>query len=858
MSLLLALALQDLVVIRAGKVYTGTGAPVEKAWIVIRAGKIAEIRAGGDAPPGAKILDASSKVVIPGLVDAHTALADGGRDGDESVALDVRAIDGFDFFDGLRAHLSGGVTTAYVSPGGKRLVSGQGAVVKTAGRSPKERTLAASWGLHVTLGESSKNPPEIFKPPVPPTAENPIRPARRQYPASRMGQFAVLREAAAKDAKRPLVVEAAEADDLVKAALLAEELGRRVIFVDAEGAPAVADFLASRKIPVVYNPSYAPGRRGPADELTAGRLEGAAALVKAGVTTALQAPEDGDLKELLFIAAAAVRGGLTPEQALAAVTRVPAEILGVAERVGTLAPGKDADLVILSGEPFGGATAVERVLIDGEVVFEKKEGDVQTYRALRDLGKAGETLAIRAGRILTGGPGVVTDGLVLIEGGKISFVGRGRPLPPGAKLLEAPGGTVAPGFIDFGGWIGLDGEKTERGARGEGRPAGGGPLTASPSMLARLTAPEFSAAAAAGVTTVLLAPEGAGPCGLVRLTAGKATVLREVAALKVPAQGGTAGLAALRETALRARKYHEEWEAYERAKKEREAKAPDPITGKWTGALDGKTEFTLELKLEGTKATGTFQSAVTAGVAEPLDGTFEKDELKLSRKREGFEAELALKPAGPNVLKGSWRTVASGKESKGALEAKRAVEEAKAPKREEPLDPWRRVFRREIPLIAVARDLPAIENAVKVLRGENELDLVLAGCEEAAWAGDAVAGRGAGVVLAPELILRDRRGGDLNAAEALAAQGVPVAFASGGASRDLPLGAAWAVRHGLDPADALRAMTATPARLLRMETKIGAIERGRDADLVVFDGDPFAPSSRVKWVLVEGKIVVER
>jgi imidazolonepropionase-like amidohydrolase len=849
----------DVTAIRAGKVYTGTGAPIERAWIVIKAGKVVEVRAGGDAPAGAKVVDASSKVVIPGLVAAHTSLADGGRDGDESVAPDVRALDGFDFFDGLRAHLSGGVTTAYVSPGSKRLVSGQGAVVKTAGKGPKERTLAAAWGLHVTLGEPSKNPPEIFKPPVPPTAENPILPARRQYPASRMGQFAALREAALKpgpfaDKTRPLVFDARESDDLLKAVLLAEELGRKAILVDAEGAPEIADVLAAKKIPVIYNPSYAPGRRGVLSEPAAGRvegLEGMATLMKAGVKAALHAPEDGDLRELLFIAAAAVRGGLTAEEALAAVTRVPAEILGVGDRVGTLAPGRDADLVILSGDPFGGAAAVERVLIEGEVVFERKEGDVQTYRALRDTGKPGETIVIRAARILTGGPGVVSEGLVIVEGGKIAFVGRGRPVPAGARLLDAPGGTVAPGFIDFGGWIGLEGDKTERGTKGEGRAPAGAALTTSPSLIARLSAPAFAAASASGVTTVLLAPEGTGPCGLLRLSAGKATVLRETAALKVSAQGGTAGLAALRESVTRARKYHEEWEAFERAKKER----GDAITGKWTGTLDGKTDFTLNLKLDGTKAAGTFQSAVTAGVAEPVEGTFEKDELKLSRKREGFEVELAAKPAGPHLLKGTWRTVASGKESKGSLEARRAVEEAKAPKKDEPLEPWRRVFRREIPVIAVARDVPAIENAVKVFRADQELDLVLAGSEEAAWAGDALAGRGAGVVLSPELILRDRRGGDINAAEALAAQGVPVAFASGGAARDLPLGAAWAVRHGLDAADALRAMTATPARMLRMESRIGAIERGRDADLVVFDGDPFSPASRVKWVLVEGKIV---
>jgi imidazolonepropionase-like amidohydrolase len=167
----------EVVAIRAGRVYTAAGAPVDRAWIVVKDGRIAEVRAGGDAPPGARIVDASSQTVIPGLIDAHTALADEARDGDASIAPDVRAADGFDFFAPGRAHLSGGVTTAYVSPGSRRLVSGQGAVFKTAGRGPRERTLAASWGLHVTLGEASKNPPDLFTPPVPPTAENPIQPA---------------------------------------------------------------------------------------------------------------------------------------------------------------------------------------------------------------------------------------------------------------------------------------------------------------------------------------------------------------------------------------------------------------------------------------------------------------------------------------------------------------------------------------------------------------------------------------------------------------------------------------------------------------------------------------------------------
>ena len=86
-----------------------------------------------------------------------------------------------------------------------------------------------------------------------------------------------------------------------------------------------------------------------------------------------------------------------------------------------------------------------------------------------------------------------------------------------------------------------------------------------------------------------------------------------------------------------------------------------------------------------------------------------------------------------------------------------------------------------------------------------------------------------------------------------------VAFASGGAtaSAQLPLLAAYAVRNGLEPFDALKSLTVNPSRMLKLDARLGAIERGRDADLVLFTGDPFSPSSRVKVVIVDGKIVYE-
>ena len=160
--------------------------------------------------------------------------------------------------------------------------------------------------------------------------------------------------------------------------------------------------------------------------------------------------------------------------------------------------------------------------------------------------------------------------------------------------------------------------------------------------------------------------------------------------------------------------------------------------------------------------------------------------------------------------------------------------------------------------MVAARDLPAIENAARAIRDDHGLEMILIEADDAAFAGEIAFARGAALALGPDF-LKERRGARINSAEALAAQGVTIAFASGGASAtaQLPLLAAYAVRNGLESFDALKALTANTARLLKMDGRMGSIERGRDADLVLFTGDPFAPSSRVRYVIVDGKIVYE-
>jgi imidazolonepropionase-like amidohydrolase len=685
-----------------------------------------------------------------------------------------------------------------------------------------------------------------------------------------MGEFAALRRAGL--GREPLFIQAHNEDDLVKAVLFAEEVGAKLVLIDAEEAPRVADLLLERKIPVLFNSAYAPGRRDPVDasrpglEAT-GSLDGAAALARAGVKFALIPPEDPALRDVLFLAAAAVRNGMPEKDALAAVTLSPAEILGVADRVGSIARGRDADLVFLGADPFAPGASVRRVMINGEFVFERKEADVQTYRAIRDSsGKGrGELLAVKGGRLLTVTQGVMPDGLLFLEGGKISYVGRGRPLPAGARTIDATGLTVVPGFIDLGSHLGFHLDRTDLGLRRGRTSAIPSTTTVPPSALIQAEDPAFRNVAASGVTSILLAPETSGICSVVKLAAGRAVVVRDVAALKFTAHGGTAGYQSLKDQLAAGRKYHDDWEAYERQKRE-PASARDPITGTWKGAIEspdspGKVDFIAELKLDAAtmKVTGTVQAPAIGGAAEAVEGTFDQGDLKLEQARPS-KVEFALKVQGPDHLKGTWFSAAR----KGTLECRReplpvaSKPELKEPKKDEAMEPYRKLFSKEIPAIVVARDLPAIESAARAFRVDHALDMIVAGADDAAFAGDVAFTRGASLALGHEF-LRERRGARINAAEALASQGVTVAFASGGAtaSAQLPLLAAYAVRNGLEPFDALKSLTVNPSRMLKLDGRIGALERGRDADVVLFTGDPFSPSSRVRYVIVDGKIVYE-
>jgi imidazolonepropionase-like amidohydrolase len=316
---------------------------------------------------------------MPGLVDLRTraGLPDNPTEESKEVIPSLSPLDLADptAIDWLRA-LMGGVTTAALVPGDRAVVGGTVAVVKTDRSLPHPvRVLRRTAALKAALGRE-------------PTWDNrPVRsgPPRNFYyrrPNDRMGVMATLRAAfragegeigRALGGGLPVWFTARQELDLRAAVRLGREFGLRVVLLDAAEGYKVAGQLAEAGTPVILGPFYNWPRE--AFEWREGRdlrWNNAGILHAAGVEVALSS--GGDRPDSLREAAVmAHRYGLPREAALAAVTGTPARLLGVANRVGDLAPGRDADLVVLSGDPLEAATRVEAVVVEGRVVWARED-----------------------------------------------------------------------------------------------------------------------------------------------------------------------------------------------------------------------------------------------------------------------------------------------------------------------------------------------------------------------------------------------------------------------------------------------------------------------------------------------------
>ena len=378
------------------KVDTITDGIIKNGVILVEDGKIKEIGPDVKVPDGVKPLKA--KYVMPGLVEAHCHIGIweekigwAGSDGNEMTepaTPHVRALDGIKANadeSGLEAALHEGITTAQVLPGSANVIGGFGVVIKTAPKTTVDQMIVRNpSGMKIAFGE---NPMRVYGV------------QKKVMPSTRMGVAGVLRENLQKaknymekkerfadDPEKipevdlrlealipvlkkeiPLRAHAHRADDVATAIRICEEFDVEMSWEHATEGHRIADYIAEKNVPAVWGPSLTSRGKWEMRELGYGTPK---VMYDAGVKFAIQTDAPGSTIRFLPICAAlCVKEGLPYDYALKAITIIPAEILGVADRVGSLEVGKDADLRLLSGEPLEYMTKCQKVIIDGEVVY---------------------------------------------------------------------------------------------------------------------------------------------------------------------------------------------------------------------------------------------------------------------------------------------------------------------------------------------------------------------------------------------------------------------------------------------------------------------------------------------------------
>lgn len=376
-----------------GTVLTMTGYPISRGTVLVENGKILQVGKDIPVPDYSKVIDAAGKIVMPGLIDAHTHVGiceeiyqlegDDTNETANPVTPQLRAIDAVNPADlGFRDALTGGVTSVVTGPGSANVVAGEMVAMKTFGSVVEEMILRFPAGLKCALGE---NPKRVYG-------------TGNKMPVTRMASAALFRETlvaaqnyqvkqtkAAQDkgdppernlkmeavcrvlrGEVPLRVHAHRADDIMTAVRIAREFQLELIVEHCTEGHLIAPWLARAGVKAVVGPIITNRAK---VELMNRSLETAMALYKAGVPFALMTDHPVvPIHYLSLSASLAVKGGLPEEEALKALTINAAKLLGIQARVGSLEIGKDADIIITDRPIFDAKHQVEYVFVNGTQV----------------------------------------------------------------------------------------------------------------------------------------------------------------------------------------------------------------------------------------------------------------------------------------------------------------------------------------------------------------------------------------------------------------------------------------------------------------------------------------------------------
>jgi imidazolonepropionase-like amidohydrolase len=862
-----------IVALRGATVFTVTRGVIPNGTVVLRDGKIAAVGANVEIPAGAEVIDASGRFITPGLIDAHSHIAnDSINEGGTTVSSMTGMEDVLDPTDiNIYRDLAGGLTTANILHGSANPIGGKNAVIKLRWGKTRANDLlfeGAMPGIKFALGENPKQLPRLLR-------AQPNQPLR--YPTTRAGVEFVIRDAFTRakayqeawkdyekakaanadalpprrdlqleplveilEGKRLVHAHSYRADEILMLIRLAEEMGFKIATFQhvLEGYKVAKEIAAHGAGASTFSDWW-----GYKVEAVDAIPYNAAIMVRKGVLVSINSDSAEHARRLNTEAAKSIKwGALSEEEALQLVTINPAKQLRIDNRVGSLEPGKDGDVVVWTHHPLSSYAIVDRAYIDGTLYYDRLSEERRLTELRKEKGALaaaeqssrrppttdapqdsngdstprgpnsgngngtsgsapaangatgtsgridaqprpagtaaqGAVLAITNARIHPVTQPTIERGTIVIRGSRIEAVGANVQPPAGAKIVDAAGADVYPGFIDAATTVGLD----EPGPRGFDDV--GEMLDSSPHMRTHVSyhaeSDAIPVARVNGITSVAVV-QTAGVFG------GQVPVMNLA--------GWT-------------------WEE---------------------ATLKPNVGIHFTFPALGGGGGGRGGGGRGRGGQPPQDRTFEDIKRERDRRLDEvmrlFDQAKAYAKAGPDRTK-DWML------------------EALVP-----------VVERKLPLITAADREQDIKDAV-AFADRAKIDIIIAGGAEANYVAALLKEKNIPVIVGERLTMPARpddfHASSYQLAGELAKAGVRVAFSTGDNTnvRLLPYNAAMSVAWGMNRDAAVRALTIGAAEILGIADRVGSIEPGKDANLFIAKGDPLEIRTPITHVFIAGQDV---